>query len=426
MSRTSSCWIAAATKSPIAPNMGVSTMERSAEPGVNTEGKAFCGLGLKPGFSCTPISTISALKIADISRQMTAKTRGLSNGPILGIPAKNRTGCNTTPRTTSPKLPTGLERSYSPPDAERPTPILDPLAPPNLFPNGIGLGAAATLARSYPSPERRDPAGRPGRYDVRFGQAHRDQRSPLRRAEEGAVGPPVPGHARLCPVTPAALRLGRGRDAVGYAGEDGPALAHYQGAQREGGDRTQERTRLLLGDSCGLEVARRQREGVTPEQARRVHGRVADEDAVDPPFQARQERRHVPAQGVAHQPDGRSALLAAEPADQTPYVPHGLGGGVQRVHHVAREYAVAAHRSDAARAVDRQHWEEEVEPELAVQVIRAEEPDVRARGAHPDAVQANEPRARTAGVLERPGVRRAVPLVREPALPARFPGPRLV
>ena len=50
---------------------------------------------------------------------------------------------------------------------------------------------------------------------------------------------------------------------------------------------------------------------------------------------------------------------------------------MQRVHHVAREDAVAAHRPDPARAMDRQDRADEVEPELAVQVIRPEETEVR-------------------------------------------------
>src|SRR5215213_6771247 len=116
----------------------------------------------------------------------------------------------------------------------------------------------------------------------------------------------------------------------------------------------------------------------------------------------------------------------AEPEDQAPRVPHSLGGGVQRVHHVAREDAVTAHRPDAARAVDRQDRAEEVEPELAVQVVRPEETEIRAGGAHPDSMHAHEPRARLSLVPQDPGVRRAVPLVGEPAIPARLPCPRLI
>src|SRR3712207_7391429 len=45
----------------------------------------------------------------------------------------------------------------------------------------------------------------------------------------------------------------------------------------------------------------------------------------------------------------RRLLLEAEPGDQAPDVPHGLGPGVQRVHDVAGEDAVAAHGPDPAR-----------------------------------------------------------------------------
>src|SRR3712207_278597 len=122
----------------------------------------------------------------------------------------------------------------------------------------------------------------------------------------------------------------------------------------------------------------------------------------------------------------RRLLLEAEPGDQAPDVPHGLGPGVQRVHDVAGEDAVAAHGPDPARAVDRQDREEQVQPELVVQELRAKEVDGPARGTHPDPVYAHHPRARPAGVPQDPGVRRAVPLVREPAVPARLLRPRLI
>jgi hypothetical protein len=58
--------------------------------------------------------------------------------------------------------------------------------------------------------------------------------------------------------------------------------------------------------------------------------------------------------------------------DHAPDIPDGLGACVQRVHHVAREDAVSTDRTDAARAVDREYGQEQVQAEFVVQVIRPE------------------------------------------------------
>src|SRR5919205_685306 len=55
-----------------------------------------------------------------------------------------------------------------------------------------------------------------------------------------------------------------------------------------------------------------------------------------------------------------------------------------------------------------------------------EKGEVLARSAHSDPVHAHHPRTRLARVSQDPGVRRAVPLVRRPAIPARLLEPRLV
>src|SRR5829696_7395955 len=119
--------MAATMNRPMAPPIGAKIIPRRAEPGAKTEGRAFWGLGLKPGFCCTPASTSTALSIADITTHTSAKTSGLSKDPLRGTPAKNLTGWSTTLRTTSTKLPTGFESSYSPPDAALLTPIFAPL-----------------------------------------------------------------------------------------------------------------------------------------------------------------------------------------------------------------------------------------------------------------------------------------------------------
>jgi hypothetical protein len=76
--------------------------------------------------------------------------------------------------------------------------------------------------------------------------------------------------------------------------------------------------------------------------------------------------------------------------------------------------------------MDRQDRADEVEPELAVQIMRPEETEVRPGGAHPYPVQAHEPRAGLSPVPQDPGVPRAVPLVGEPPFQARLSHPRLV
>src|SRR5215204_4070457 len=110
--------MAATMNRPMAPPIGAKIIPRRAEPGAKTEGRAFWGLGLKPGFCCTPASTSTALSMADTTTHTSAKTRGLSKDPLRGIPAKNLTGWSTTLLATSTKLFTGFERSNSPPDAD--------------------------------------------------------------------------------------------------------------------------------------------------------------------------------------------------------------------------------------------------------------------------------------------------------------------
>jgi hypothetical protein len=57
---------------------------------------------------------------------------------------------------------------------------------------------------------------------------------------------------------------------------------------------------------------------------------------------------------------------------------------VEGVHDVPGEYAVAADRAYPPRPVDGEDGEREVQAQLLVQELR-EEAEVRARGAHPDA-----------------------------------------
>src|SRR5918995_5988461 len=65
--------------------------------------------------------------------------------------------------------------------------------------------------------------------DVRGSQGHGYQGPTLRRAEKGAVGPRVPGDARLLPVMPQGARLNGRHHPVRHPGENRPVLAGYQG-----------------------------------------------------------------------------------------------------------------------------------------------------------------------------------------------------
>src|SRR5215217_2884469 len=97
MSLTNNCWMAATMKRPMAPPIGANIIPRRAEPGVKTEGIAFWGLGLKPGFCCTPANTSMALRIADITMHTSAKTSGLSREPLRGTPREEPHGLEHDP-----------------------------------------------------------------------------------------------------------------------------------------------------------------------------------------------------------------------------------------------------------------------------------------------------------------------------------------
>src|SRR5215212_1739113 len=117
---------------------------------------------------------------------------------------------------------------------------------------------------------------------------------------------------------------------------------------------------------------------------------------------------------MAKRSDRRGSLALTQPPDEPPEVPDRLLPRVQRVHYVARERPFAANEAGIARTVQRKHGHEQVQTQLLVQVFGLKSHKALVQGAHPYAVDADEPRARLIMVTQNPGARGGVAFVREP------------
>src|SRR5215211_3782451 len=227
-------------------------------------------------------------------------------------------------------------------------------------------------------------------------------------AEEPAVSPLIPAYTWSFPVAPQAVCLGRRYHAVAHAGEDGPALVWNHGLEGKRGDRAQEFFERLLAHTLGAQRVSHYGWRVGPEQVRGIDRRIACNGTIQIPLQRGEQRDHVAAQGVADRAYGRRALAPAQPRDEPPDVPYRLLARMQRVHHVARERPLTADGASASRTMCGENGHQNVQTQFLVQVAGSEEGEVASQGAHPYAVDADEPRACSVGVAQGPGVRGGV------------------
>ena len=234
----------------------------------------------------------------------------------------------------------------------------------------------------------------------------------------------IPRDPRLAPVAPEVAHLVGRHEPVGDAAEDRAVLVRHLRLERERRDHAQHLRHLRLGETRVQRGALLPGPAVPVERAREVHRGNARDRARELVVERREQRGGVAAEREAVHADRRIAA-AADPGEQPPQVPHRLRLGVDRVEQIAAEEAVSAAAPDAARPVQREHRDEQVQAVVPVQPVRMERAEVDQRLPHPVAVQADQP-GRTRISAHDPGMGGAVGLVAEPALAPGLAGARLV
>jgi hypothetical protein len=222
-------------------------------------------------------------------------------------------------------------------------------------------------------------------------------------------------------VAPEAVGLDRRNHPVDDPGEDCPVFVWDHGLERERRDRAQQRSYRLLADALGAQGVGGDGWCVGPEQVRGVDRRIACNDAVQILIQRGEQRDGVATQRVAQRPHGRCVFSLPQPPDDASEVPDSLRAGVQRVHDVAGECPLAAYEAAGIpRTVHGEDGHDQIESELLVQILGLKAEEALVQGAHPYAVDADEPGALLALVAQDPGACRGIASVGEPALPSRL------
>ncbi len=130
----------------------------------------------------------------------------------------------------------------------------------------------------------------------------------------------------------------------------------------------------------------------TREQRREVrHGHRRDHPG-EPVLECGGQRRGVAAERDAGDGNGGTVAEPTDPRDQPPDVPHGLREAVHVVEQVVGRERHREQTPVAPDAVLGQHREHHVEPELTMQPLDPQHPEVEAGGAHPRAVHHDHPR----------------------------------
>src|SRR5581483_5230777 len=174
------------------------------------------------------------------------------------------------------------------------------------------------------------------------GQRVLDEAADLAGEEEAHVAARVPLHAGTVPVLPEQTRLSRSRHAVADAGEKETTITRGLGFEHE------RRHHAVHLDRPGPEGARLERlaphlhGAVAPIEVDEVGGGNAGDHTRKVVLERRGQRRGVPAEGEAVEPDVGLGLVESDPADRRSDVPRRLREAVDGVDEVDRHEPLAA------------------------------------------------------------------------------------
>ena len=161
------------------------------------------------------------------------------------------------------------------------------------------------------------------------------------------------------------------------------------------------------------------------EQLDQIGHRNAQDGAGEAVLEARDQRGHVATERDAVQPDRRPGLLRPYPGQQSPNVPHRLGGGVHVVHHVLARKDPPLGQSACPRPVHRQDRQHHIQAQVLVQMPGTEQGHVKPSPAHLGTVNAYQPWSRFF-VPQHQCILALVALVAAPAVLAGFTRARRV
>ena len=187
--------------------------------------------------------------------------------------------------------------------------------------------------------------------------------------------------------------MAEGRHAVGQPGEDEAAVEGHLALHRQRRHHPVDLVGPGPEHAAGVGQAGDVGWAVAPDEVGQVDHGDAGDDARQIVFEGGDDRRHQPAQRVPDHADLLGALLLAQPADDAPHVPGGLGHAVHAVDHVDGHEVLAPAPARGPGPVQRQDRHDHVDAPPCQ--LRGPE-GAQVHGgvvAHAEAVGAHQPRA---------------------------------